>query len=33
VQVWQQFHHQRIAYPKAVLEVSSAEKLWQEILG
>ncbi|GCL55422.1 metal dependent phosphohydrolase HD region [Microcystis aeruginosa NIES-3806] len=26
VQVWQQFHHQRIAYPKAVLEVSSAEK-------
>ncbi|NCQ89743.1 MAG: HDIG domain-containing protein [Microcystis aeruginosa LG13-03] len=27
VQVWQQFHHQRIAYPKAVLEVSSAEKI------
>jgi len=26
VQVWQQFHHRRIAYPKAVLEVSSAEK-------
>jgi membrane-associated HD superfamily phosphohydrolase len=26
VQVWQQFHHQRIAYPKAVLEASSAEK-------
>ncbi|MCZ8163465.1 MAG: HDIG domain-containing protein, partial [Microcystis sp. LE19-196.1B] len=27
VQVWQQFHHQRIAYPKAVLEVSSAKKI------
>lgn len=26
VQVWQQFHHQRIAYPKAVLDASSAEK-------
>ncbi len=26
VQVWQQFHHQRIAYPKAVLESPSREK-------
>jgi cyclic-di-AMP phosphodiesterase PgpH len=26
VQVWQQFHHQRIVYPKAVLEASSGEK-------
>jgi putative nucleotidyltransferase with HDIG domain len=26
VRVWQQFHHQRIAYPKAVLEAGAIEK-------